>query len=146
MVMDSLKATTAALLLLTLLPQGSTSPEEEIKQLERNRQDAFVRGDVARIEHETADDYTTINGAGAVSDTPRMMASLPSGRTRVLSVSLEDLKARVYGDVAVLTGIYRDRHVTAGAEQPTSARFTRIFARKNGTWLAVGYQQTLLPD
>jgi len=139
-------ATVAALLATSLIPQTRPALEEQIKQLERTRQDAFVRGDYARIERETADDYTTINGAGAVSDKPRMMASLASGRTRVVSVALEDLNARVYGDVAVLTGIYRDVNVTAGVERRVNARFTRVFARKDGNWLAIAYQQTVLPQ
>ena len=139
-------ATVAALLATSLIPQTRPALEEQIKQLERTRQDAFVRGDYARIERETADDYTTINGAGAVSDKPRMMSSLASGRTRVLSVELDDLTARVYGDVAVLTGIYRDVNVTAGVERRVNARFTRVFARKDGEWVAVAYQQTLLPQ
>jgi ketosteroid isomerase-like protein len=75
-----------------------------------------------------------------------MMTSLASGRTKVLSVSLEDLKARVYGDVAVLTGIYRDVNVTQGVEKHVNARFTRVFVRQRGKWLAVSYQQTLLSD
>jgi hypothetical protein len=103
---------TAAILTCALVPALGQSSEEQIKQLERDRQQAFISGDIARIEQETADDYVTINGSGAISDKPRMMASLGSARTKVLSVSLEDLKARVYGEVAVLTGIYRDVNLT----------------------------------
>jgi ketosteroid isomerase-like protein len=136
----------AAIVTCVLVPALGQSSEEQIKQLERDRQQAFIRGDIARIEQETADDYVTINGSGAISDKPRMMTSLASGRTKVLSVSLEDLKARVYGDVAVLTGIYRDVNVTQGAEKHVNARFTRVFVRQRGKWLAVSYQQTLLSD
>jgi ketosteroid isomerase-like protein len=136
----------AAIFTCVLVPALGQSSEEQIKQLERDRQQAFIRGDIARIEQETADDYVTINGSGAISDKPRMMTSLASGRTKVLSVSLEDLKARVYGDVAVLTGIYRDVNVTQGAEKHVNARFTRVFVRQRGKWLAVSYQQTLLSD
>ena len=136
----------AAIVTSVLVPALGQSSEEQIKQLERDRQQAFIRGDIARIEQETADDYVTINGSGAISDKPRMMTSLASGRTKVLSVSLEDLKARVYGDVAVLTGIYRDVNVTQGVEKHVNARFTRVFVRQRGTWLAVSYQQTALPE
>ena len=136
----------AAIVTCILVPALGQSSEEQITQLERDRQQAFIRGDIGRIEQETADDYVTINGSGAISDKPRMMASLASGRTKVLSVSLEDLKARVYGDVAVLTGIYRDVNVTQGVEKHVNARFTRVFVRQRGTWLAVSYQQTALPE
>ena len=131
---------------VTLVPVCAQTPEEQIKQLERDRQAAFVRGDIAGIERETADDYTTTNATGSVSDKPRMMASLSSGRTKILSVALEDLRARVYGEVAVLTGVYRDVSVSAGIERRTNARFTRVFAKRNGTWQAVAYQQTLIAE
>ena len=136
----------AAIVTCVLVPALGQSSEEQITQLERDRQQAFIRGDIGRIEQETADDYVTINRSGAISDKPRMMASLASGRTKILSVSLEDLKARVYGDVAVLTGIYRDVNVTQGVEKHVNARFTRVFVRQRGTWLAVSYQQTALPE
>ena len=136
----------AAIVTCVLVPALGQSSEEQITQLERDRQQAFISGDIVRIEQETADDYVTINGSGAISDKPRMMASLASGRTKVLSVSLEELKARVYGDVAVLTGIYRDVNVTQGVEKHVNARFTRVFVRQRGTWLAVSYQQTALPE
>src|SRR5262245_50669331 len=73
------------------------SEEAQIEQLERDRQDAFVRGDVDVLDRETAADYTTINGTGKLSTKPQMMLNLRQGKTKVLSVQLNDLKARVYG-------------------------------------------------
>lgn len=105
MLLNIVRSTTAAVLLATtVIPQSESPLEEQIKRLERSRQDAFIRGDRARIEAETGDDYTTISRTGSIADKARMMASLASGRTKVLSVALEDLQVRVYGDVAVLTG------------------------------------------
>ena len=136
----------AAVVGLGVLAPQDTPLDEQIKQLERDRQQAFIRGDIARLEQDTADDYTTINGAGAVSDKPRMMARLRSGRTKVVSVTLDDLKTRVYGEVAVLTGIYRDVSIVEGVEKHVSARFTRVFVKKPAGWQAVAYQQTPLPQ
>jgi ketosteroid isomerase-like protein len=113
-----------------------------IEQLERSRQDAFVRGDVDALDRATADDYTTINGTGKLSAKPQMMQNLRQARTKVLSVTLGDLKARVYGDVAVLTGDYRDVNVREGVKRETHALFTRVFVRTGGQWQAVAYQQT----
>src|SRR5262249_37187782 len=83
----------AALLSLVLvwnaaLPLAAQSASEaaRIEQLERDRQDAFVRGDIEALERATAEDYTTINGSGKLSTKPQMMANLRQGKTRVLSV------------------------------------------------------------
>lgn len=119
--------------------------QEEVKQLERDRQDAFVRGDVDALDHATSGDYTTINAAGRLSDKPQMMQNLRQGRTKVLSVRLDNLKARIYGETAVLTGEYRDVNVRDGVQRETHALFTRVFVRSHGRWAAVAYQQTAVP-
>ncbi len=135
----------AAILVLALVSTAaSPQPTEEarIEQLERDRQDAFVRGDIDALDRETAPDYTTINGSGKLSTKPQMMESLRQKKTKVLSVKLDDLKARVYGDTAVLTGDYRDVHVRDGVQSETHALFTRVFVKSGGRWQAVAYQQT----
>lgn len=116
--------------------------EEQIKQMERDRQDAFVRGDIDTLDRDTANDYTTINGSGKLSTKPQMMQSLRQAKTKVLSVKLGDLKARIYGDAAVLTGDYRDVNMRDGVQHETHALFMRIFAKSNGHWQAVAYEQT----
>ena len=122
------------------------SAEAEVKRLERERQDAFVRGDIDALERATADDYTTINGSGKMSSKPQMMQNLRQRKTTVLSVKLDDLKARIYGNTAVLTGDYRDVLVREGVQHETHALFTRVFVKNHGHWQAVAYQQTLVVD
>ena len=125
--------------------QAASVSEEQIVALERARQEAFVRGDIEFLDRQTADDYTTVNGTGALSAKPDMMRSLRAGTTRVKSFELVELKARIYGDVAVLTGIYRDESSVNGRDRRVNARFTRIFVRERGIWRAVSYQQTPIP-
>ena len=138
----------AALVILPLaagparLLASPAGEEQQIEQLERDRQDAFVRGDIAALDRETASDYTTINGSGKLSTKPQMMQNLRQGKTKVLSVQLSDLKARVYGNTAVLTGDYRDVNVRDGVQRETHALFTRVFVKSDGRWQAVAYQQT----
>jgi hypothetical protein len=124
----------------------SAADEEQIKQLERDRQDAFVRGDIDALDRDTASDYTTINGSGKLSTKPQMMQNLRQAKTKVLSAKLEELKARIYGETAILTGDYRDVNVREGVQHETHALFTRIFVKNKGAWQAVGYQQTPVLD
>lgn len=137
---------TLTLFLALTLAGCATMPtaEEDIKQLERTRQDAFVRNEIDALDRATAADYTTINGSGKLSTKPQMMQNLRQGRNKVLSVELTDMKARIYGNTAVLTGDYRDVHVRDGVQSETHALFTRVFVRKHGRWESVAYQQTLV--
>lgn len=45
----------------------------------------------------------------------------------------------------MLTGIYRDTHISDGQRGNANARFIRVFTRTHGAWQAVAYQQTALP-
>jgi hypothetical protein len=125
---------------------GASTPAGEIEQLERDRQQAFVRGDITTLDGDTAEDYSTINSRGKMSTKPQMMSNLRAGRTKVESVTLDDLHARVYGDTAVLTGRYSDVGVTDGVRKESHALFTRVFVKAKGHWQAVAYQQTAVSD
>ena len=116
-----------------------------IEQMERDRQDAFIRGDADALDRATADAYTTVSATGVVADKAQMMKNIRARKTKVVTVSLEELSARVYGDTAVLTGIYRDTHITDGQTTQANSRFIRVFARTATGWQAVAYQQTAIP-
>jgi hypothetical protein len=123
---------------------ASVAVEQQIEQLERDRQQAFVHGEIDKLDQETSESYTTVNSSGKLSTKPQMMSNLRAGKTKVASVTLEDLKARVYGDVAVLTGRYGDMSITDGVRKESHALFTRVFVKANGHWQAVAYQQTAI--
>jgi ketosteroid isomerase-like protein len=122
--------------------RGTAADEAGIKQLERDRQDAFIRGDIDALDRATAADYTTINPSGKLSSKQQMMQNLREGKTKVISVQLDDLKARIYGTTAVLTGEYRDVNIRDGVRRETHTHFTRVFVKVQGRWQAVAYQQT----
>jgi hypothetical protein len=144
---DRMKTFVAVAAVLLFVASGpAPASEAEIKQLEIDRQDAFVKGEIDRLDRETAEDYTTINGNGKQSSKPQMMANLRAGKTKVLFVKLDNLKARVYGDTAILTGEYRDANVRDGVRRETHALFTRVFVKSQGRWQAVAYQQTNVAD
>ena len=136
----------ASLLLSSMPALAAPATSAQIEQLERDRQQAFMRGDVAALDAATAEDYTTINFAGKISDKPQMMQSLRAAKIKVLSVTLDDLKARIYGDTAVLTGVYNDHSIADGVAREVHVRFTRVFVRDGDRWRAVAYQQTAMPE
>ena len=138
----------ACLALLTVAiahAQTGAATPKAIEQLERDRQDAFIRGDADALDRTTAEAYTTVSASGVVADKAQMMRNIRARKTKVLKVALDDLSARVYGDTAVLTGIYRDTHITDGTQSDANVRFIRVFTRTAAGWQAVAYQQTALP-
>jgi ketosteroid isomerase-like protein len=134
----------ASPLLLLVLP--GTAPAQdaqaEIKKLEMDRAAAVVKGDVAKLEKETSDDYTFINLNGQLSGKADTMNAIRSGAIKLTSNEVSDLKVRVYGDTAVVTGRSDARGAIGGGPTRGPVMFTRVYVKKDGRWQSVAFQQT----
>lgn len=116
--------------------------EEQIKKMERDRAAAVVKGDVAAIEGLTSDDYTLINANGQLSDKAKTMNDIKTGVIKLTANEVSDLRVRVYGDTAVVTGKSSAKGTIGGRELKGPVMFTRVYVKKNGKWQSVAFQQT----
>ena len=132
-----------ALCLATLAaPARAQGVEEQLKKMERDRAAAVVKGDVAMLEGLTSDDYTLINANGEVSDKAATMNAIKTGVIKLTANNVSDLKVRVYGDTAVVTGKSDAKGTIGGRELKGPVMFTRVYVKKNGKWQSVAFQQT----
>ncbi len=120
--------------------------EEELKKLETDRAAAAVKGDVATLEKQTADDYTFINLYGQMSDKSQMVNAFKTGLTKLTSNEPSDMKVRVYGNTAVITGKADVKGTLGGKDTNGQIMFTRVYLKKNGTWQSVAFQQTAVAN
>jgi len=120
--------------------------EEELKKLETDRAAAAVKGDVATLEKQTSDDYTFINLYGQMSDKSQMVNNFKTGRTKITSNEVSDMKVRVYGNTAVITGKADVAGTMAGKDTKGQIMFTRVYVKKGGSWQSVAFQQTPCPN
>jgi ketosteroid isomerase-like protein len=118
------------------------SVEEQIKKMERDRAAAVVKADVATLEGLTADDYILINANGQMSDKAATMNNIKTGNIKLTANEVSDLKVRVYGDTAVVTGKSNAKGTIGGRELKGPVMFTRVYVKKNGKWQSVAFQQT----
>jgi ketosteroid isomerase-like protein len=116
--------------------------QEQLKKLETDRSAAVVKGDVAALEQGTSDDYTLINMNGQMSDKSQMVAAFKSGQTKLTSDDLSDLKVRVDGKTAVITGKADVKGTLGGSDATGQIIFTRVYVKKGGRWQSVAFQQT----
>ena len=56
----------------------------------------------------------------------------------------EGMKARLYGNAGVVTGVYRETGSTKGKPYTRRARFTDTWIKQNGQWKCVASQSTLI--
>jgi hypothetical protein len=57
---------------------------------------------------------------------------------------VSDLVIRVYGDSAVVTGRARQAGTENGGDYGGENRFTRVYVKRNGRWITVALQVTLV--
>ncbi len=120
--------------------------EEELKKLETDRAAAAVKADVATLEKQTADDYTFINLHGQMSDKSQMVNAFKTGQTKLTADEVSDMKVRVYGNTAVITGKADIKGTVGGKDASGQIMFTRVYVKKGGSWQSVAFQQTLVSN
>jgi ketosteroid isomerase-like protein len=121
---------------------AASSVEEQIKKMEKDRAAAVVKADVATLEGLTSDDYVLINANGQVSNKTETMNSIKTGKIKLTANEVSDMKVRVYGDTAVVTGKSAAKGSINGIELKGPVMFTRVYVKKNGKWQSVAFQQT----
>jgi ketosteroid isomerase-like protein len=121
-----------------------TRAEDEIKNLEEARNQAVVHGDVAALDRLTSDDYTFITLRGELRTKSEILQGFRSGSFHYESRQISDLKVRVYGNTAVVTGRSIQKGTENGKDYSGDYRFTRVYVKQNGRWLSVALQTTLI--
>ena len=128
-------------------PSGAGGGDQEsmrqILDLERQSKDAAVHRDADFSQRTLADDYVAITPLGQVITKADTVAARKSGQLRYESIEISDMVVRVYGNTAVVTARADVKGRDLGEEFNGPYRFTRIWVRRNGQWLAVSYQATV---
>jgi ketosteroid isomerase-like protein len=105
---------------------------------------SLIKKDRATMERLYADDYVYVHSNGAVLNKAQEIATCMSPDQAWIAHKTDDLKVRVYGNVAIVTGLST---LTGSAKGYVSGprRFTEVWVRRNGRWQMVGGQTTLVP-
>ena len=113
----------------------SASPSGlEIIELEQERLKAFARDDKPAFERLVTDDLSITHSSGQVANKAEVMAIMrKSTPERPLpALSTEDVKVRVYGDAAVMTG--RLVETARDGRRVVVFSFTNTYIKQNGRW------------
>jgi hypothetical protein len=126
---------------------GQRVPDAEttIRVLEHLRFDAMIARDVRALDTLLADDLTYTHTTGRVDDKRALLADLEAGRLVYDSIVASDVRVRVYGRTAAVTGTARMQVRANGAVLRFSARFTELYVENGGGWRLAAWQSTRLP-
>lgn len=114
--------------------------KEEVISLDRERNEAVLKGDTVALARILADDYTLVREDGAMFKKAERIAELRAGKIKFESILVDHVQVRIYGDVAVLTAL--DLMRKEGQASVAQIRSIRIYVRRDGRWELVTSQQT----
>jgi len=133
----------------SMLAQQSKA-EKEVLAVIDEIQKAVLKGGAdaaATFDKYNADDFTLIQGNGAVSTKAETVEGYRSGKSRYQQMDLSDVKVRIYGNTAVVTGIVTYTGEQAGLKNTgIPARFTRVLVKRDGIWKQVVNQSTRIAE
>ncbi len=115
----------------------------ELVSLDRQWQEAVVRGDAEFIEKRTASSFIFTHGGGTRSDTKadwlRITRQVPQ---RFLERKASNQSVEVHGEVALVFGRL-DVQVSRGPDSGPSCyalEYVHLYARENGEWMFLSHR------
>lgn len=110
----------------------------KLEQLNRDYIASVQHGDVRRFQELLAEDFLCSNPDGTLVDRPRFLEQTACPVT-ISGLVAEDVNIRLLGDVAIIHA--RTRYRTADGDE-RQGRYTDVWARRGGRWLAVAAHVT----
>ena len=131
-----------ALFAPTLTVARTTSVIEELTQIEHRLARAGVEKNLDYFNSILASDWTTIDVTGRVLTKSQVLQELSSQERKIDSATIDDVKVREYGEVAIVTGRTTATGSYKGQRASLVLRFTDIFIKRDGRWQVVASQGT----
>lgn len=122
--------------------EADTQAKREVRQMEKEWREAWVRGDPVILARIHADNYFSINYLGQLSTKEQVMADVRAGAFKYESMEHKDVVMRVYGNVVIVNGLTINKGHRQQRDVSGEFRYTRVYVKRGGRWQAVLSQYT----
>lgn len=143
-----------------ILPAAATRPalahtqrpnkhteRREVEALEEQWRQAEVAGDVVALDHLLSDDYVGISMSGEVNTKNQQLDRIRRHTLTLTELQLDDIKIKLLGQVAVVTGRARAVGTSDGSPLKGNFRYTRVYLHlPNGSWKVTNFEVTRIPE
>lgn len=113
----------------------SDDSSKVIRALESKWNDAYKRGDIDAMNALLADDFIITTEDGATYSKTGYIAHLRGSPEHVAIAQNADVKVRMHGNVAVVTGAYFEKGTSNGKPYEYRDRFTDVWVNGGREWL-----------
>jgi ketosteroid isomerase-like protein len=126
------------------LPQQMSDEEGRVLALETAWNHAEQAKDFAALDQLLAPELVYVDYDGSIQTKQEFLAAIKAVDLHPEQISNEQQSAHVFGDCAIVTGIYREKGINKGKPYTRRGRFTDTWVKLNGTWQCVASQSTLI--
>ena len=122
----------------TIQKSTARSDHDELFDLNADYIRSVQHSDVKRFDEILAEDFLCSNPDGSLVDRATFLEQTARAVT-ISGLTAHDVDVRVLGDVAI---IHARTTYTLADGRPGAGRYTDVWARRNGQWLAVAAHVT----
>jgi ketosteroid isomerase-like protein len=119
--------------------------EQEIRKLDDQRIAAILKQDVPALDRLMADDFTYTHQGGVTETKAEFLGEMKAGQGAFTSLKMSEVKVRILGSAAVLTGRCDITAKRGGRDFAIPMHFTEVYSRTAGHWHWLLWQSTRLP-
>jgi ketosteroid isomerase-like protein len=130
-------------------PLAVDDPRQQIQEAVGRFSKAFVEADSSTLDILLSEDYIHTNSTGSVLNKKQWLeyikirkAELEAGRLEIESYENTDLRIRVYGESAIVTGANLAKGKREGKPFVTQLRFTHLWIRQSGQWKRAAFHDS----
>lgn len=139
----------AAILTLWVLKSyvalSQTTTEGVVAEIEKQRFAALVSKDYMYLDKVLADDLFYCHSNGLIDTKVSFIQSIKDGKLTYQEMNAEELKVRIYGKTAVITGVCGAKVLSNGQQLNTRFRFTDVYVKSKAGWQMVSWQSLRMP-
>ena len=131
----------AAALSTTLLAVATADePEDEVLASQDARLRAMIDEDIDALSELLADDLHYSHTRGSVESKAQFLSTVQSRRIDYLAAKPRDVRVRLFGDTAVITGLSDMSLIYRGEALDFTIRFLEVSHRVGAHWQLVAWQ------
>ncbi len=137
-------------LLLVVAPrcnaQTASRPDAEearILTLENAWNQAVQQKDAAALKMLLAPELVFVDYDGTLMDKAAYLTSIQAPSSHPARIFNEDMNVRIFGAVAIVSGVCRETGVKNGKPYAIRMRFTDTWLRRGDSWICVASHSTL---
>jgi ketosteroid isomerase-like protein len=139
-----LLALSCAILLVAQDTSKQNGEEGRLRALESAWNHAEQSKDASALNQLLAESLVYVDYDGTLLNKKEFLESTLHNNIEQEQINNDGMTVHMYGNAAVVTGVYRDKGLEKGKPFLRRGRFTDMWINQNGTWQCVASQSTLI--